>query len=229
MARNDPSVMKTPPKRRPGRPADADSADTRSRIIDAAVLCFGRSGFAEATNQAIARQAGVTSALLYHYFESKAALYRAALRDVNAALVGAYRAACLEAPEASSMAQLSLGLEKVIELSRRRPGLVRFASASAGEIERNRDLDWLDERDANAFPDFFRELLQRARRRGELARDIDIEAAVKVLLACVAGLAALHGSLRSEREFAVVLRTFERMLRGDFLHGAHGRDRTAAS
>ncbi|HLS81227.1 MAG TPA: helix-turn-helix domain-containing protein [Steroidobacter sp.] len=212
--------MKISPKRRPGRPADANSADTRSRIIEAAVLCFGRSGFAETTNQAIARQAGVTSALLYHYFDSKAALYRAALHDVNAALIGAYRTACLEAPEASSMAQLSLGLEKVIELSRRRPGLMRFASASAAEIERNRDLEWLDERDANAFPDFFRELLQSARRRGELARGVDIETASKVLLACVAGLGALHGTLRSERQFAMVLRTFERMLKGDFLRGA---------
>lgn len=209
--------MKIATKRRPGRPVHAEgNADTRSRIIDAAVLCFGRSGFAEATNRAIARQADVTSASLYHYFDSKAALYRAALREVNAALVEAYRAACREAPDASSMEQLSLGLEKVIELSRRRPGLVRFASDSASEIERNADLDWLDETDAAAFPDFFRDLLKRAHQRGELARGIDIETAVKVLLACVTGLAALHGSLRDEQEFAAVLRTFEELLQGGF-------------
>lgn len=209
--------MKTAPKRRPGRPVHTDgNTDTRGRIIDAAVLCFGRSGFAEATNRAIAQQADVTSASLYHYFDSKASLYRAALREVNAALVEAYRAACREAPDASSMEQLSLGLEKVIELSRRRPGLMRFASASANEIERNADLDWLDETEAGAFPDFFRDLLKRAYRRGELARSIDIETAVKVLLACVTGLAALHGSLRDEQEFATVLRTFEQLLQGGF-------------
>lgn len=188
----------------------------RRRILDAAVLCFGRHGFAAATNHAIARRAGVTSGSLYHYFDSKAALYREALRDVTAALVQSYRDACLEAPEASSMEQLALGLEKVIELSRRRPGLMRFASSSVGEIERNRELDWLDEAEAAAFPDFFRDLLKRARRRGELAPDIDIEAAVKVLLACVTGLAALHGSLQSEREFAAVLRAFERLVEGEF-------------
>jgi hypothetical protein len=93
---------------------------------------------------------------------------------------------------------------------------MRFASASASEIERNADLDWLDPADAAAFPDFFRDLLKRARRRGELARGIDIEAAVKVLLACVTGLASLHGSLRDEQEFAAVLRTFEQLLQGGF-------------
>lgn len=215
--------MRNPPRRRPGRPTDANSADTRNRIIDAAVLCFATSGFAAATNQAIARQAGVTSALLYHYFDSKAALYRAALSDVTTALIGAYRQACLEAPEASSMVQLSLGLEKVIELSRRRPGLIRFASASTSEIERNRDLDWLDEGEGAAFPQFFRELMQRARQRDELAAGIDIEAAVKVLQACITGLGSLYDSLRGEREFAAVLRTFERLLVGDFLVGRTAR------
>lgn len=215
--------MKNPPKRRPGRPADADGAATRKQIIDAAVLCFASNGFAEATNQAIARQAGVTSALLYHYFDSKAALYRAALGDVTTALIGAYRQACHEAPEDSSMAQLSLGLEKVIELSRRRPGLIRFASASTSEIERNRDLDWLDEAEGAAFPEFFRQLLQRARRRGELAPGVDIEAAAKVLQACITGLGSVYDSLRGEREFATVLRTFERLLVGDFLVGRAAR------
>lgn len=221
--------MNRPPRRRPGRPADADGTITRQRIVDAAVLCFAARGFAEATNRAIARQAGVTSALLYHYFDSKAALYRAALSDVTTALIGAYHQACLDAPEASSAVQLSLGLEKVIELSHRRPGLIRFASASTSEIARNRDLDWLDESEGTAFPRFFRRLLLRARQRRELAPGLDIEAAVRVLQACIAGLGSSYDSLRDEREFATVLRTFQRLLTGDFFSarraGAPGRKR----
>lgn len=204
-------------RRKPGRPAGSDGGETRERIVAAAIDCFARDGYAKASNKTIALQAGVTAASLYHYFDSKAALYRSTLQEVNAALIAAYREAARALPEASSMAQLCLGLEKVIELSRRRPGLMRFASASAGEIERHDELDWLDPDDASAFPDFFRQLLLRARRRGELGKGIDIDAAAKMLLACISGLASFHGSLSGPAEFARVLRSFERMLSGELM------------
>ena len=218
------TTKKTPTRspRQPGRPVGSTSgsgADTRQRIIDAAIDVFAREGYAKASNKAIAQRAGVTAALLYHYFESKAALYRSALREVNAELVASYRAACMQRPEASSMAQLCFGLEKVIALTRRRPGLMGFASASAAEIQRHAEIDWLSPEDASAFPEFFRELLLRARRRGELARSVDIEAATKMLIACISGLASFHDSLSGPDEFARVLRAFERMLSGDLMHG----------
>ena len=130
------TTKKTPTRspRQPGRPVGSTSgsgADTRQRIIDAAIDVFAREGYAKASNKAIAQRAGVTAALLYHYFESKAALYRSALREVNAELVASYRAACMQRPEASSMAQLCFGLEKVIALTRRRPGLMGYGSRPA--------------------------------------------------------------------------------------------------
>lgn len=199
-----------------GRPVGVSSG-TRSKIINAALLCFAEKGYAKASNREIARRSGLTSGSLYHYFDSKAALYRAALHDVTAALVDEYRSACREAPDVASMMQLSLGVGNVIELSRRRPGLVRFAAASMSEIEHHDELDWLDQEDADAFPNFFRDLLNRAYARGELGCGIDIEAAVKVLIACISSLASLHGSLKNEKAFALVLRTFERMLQGEFM------------
>lgn len=210
------TATKTPIRRKPGRPAGGDGADTRARIIDAAIDCFARDGYGKASNKVIAHQAGVSAASLYHYFDSKAALYQSALREANAGLVASYRAACAELPEASSVAQLCQGLEKVIALTRRRPGLMTFAAASAGEIERHDELDWLEPEDAAAFPLFFRELLLRARKRGELAKGVDIEAATKMLIACISGLASLHGTLSGPAEFARVMRAFEQMLQGDF-------------
>ena len=206
------------PRRKPGRPMGGSvAADTRQRIIDAAIGCFARDGYAKASNKIIAAEAGVTAASLYHYFDSKASLYLSALQMGNAVLVDAYRSACAELPEASSMEQLCLGIEKVIALSRRYPGLMTFGAASAGEIERHEDLDWLDAKDADAFPAFFRELLLRARRRGELGRGINIEAAAQMLIACISGLAALHGTPVATKDFASVLRAFERMLSGDLM------------
>ncbi|MCX7162643.1 MAG: TetR/AcrR family transcriptional regulator [Rhodocyclales bacterium] len=206
------------PRRKPGRPMGGSvAADTRQRIIDTAIGCFARDGYAKASNKTIAAEAGVTAASLYHYFDSKAALYLSTLQMGNAVLVDAYRSACAELPEASSMEQLCLGIEKVIALSRRYPGLMTFCAASAGEIGRHEDLDWLDAKDADAFPAFFRELLQRARRRGELGRGINIEAAAQMLIACISGLAALHGTPVATKDFASVLRAFERMLSGDLM------------
>ena len=51
--------------------------DRREQIIDAAVHIFAQKGFARATNKDIAREAGITPGLIYHYFESKEALLKA--------------------------------------------------------------------------------------------------------------------------------------------------------
>ena len=51
--------------------------DRREQIIDAAMHIFAQKGFARATNKDIAREAGITPGLIYHYFESKEALLKA--------------------------------------------------------------------------------------------------------------------------------------------------------
>ena len=51
--------------------------DRREQILDAALRAFAQQGFARTTNKDIAREAGITPGLIYHYFESKEALFRA--------------------------------------------------------------------------------------------------------------------------------------------------------
>src|SRR6266571_3141118 len=51
--------------------------DRREQIVDAAIRVFAEKGFARATNKDIAREAGITPGLIYHYFESKEALLQA--------------------------------------------------------------------------------------------------------------------------------------------------------
>jgi TetR/AcrR family transcriptional regulator len=60
------------------------SAETRSRILDAALSEFAAYGLAGARTEQIAAAAGVNKALLYYYFESKEKLYAAALEMVSA-------------------------------------------------------------------------------------------------------------------------------------------------
>jgi TetR/AcrR family transcriptional regulator len=82
-------MMNTTPSR-----TQADRADqTRARILDAAVNEFSANGLAGARTEQIAEAAGVNKALLYYYFQSKQALYDAALESVAARVVTSSMAA----------------------------------------------------------------------------------------------------------------------------------------
>jgi TetR/AcrR family transcriptional regulator len=60
-------------------PSPERSAETRTRILDAALREFSAHGLAGARTEQIATAAGVNKALIYYYFESKETLYLAAL------------------------------------------------------------------------------------------------------------------------------------------------------
>src|SRR6266581_2995222 len=55
--------------------------DRREQIIDAAMQAFSQKGYARATNKDIAREAGITPGLIYHYFDSKEALLKAIIDE----------------------------------------------------------------------------------------------------------------------------------------------------
>lgn len=58
------------------------SAETRGKILDAALREFALHGLAGARTETIASAAGVNKALLYYYFDSKEKLYLAALEMI---------------------------------------------------------------------------------------------------------------------------------------------------
>jgi TetR/AcrR family transcriptional regulator len=58
--------------RRPGRPTGgAGGIDQRSRLLDIALTLFARQGIADTTLAAIAREAGVTPAMVHYYFKTR--------------------------------------------------------------------------------------------------------------------------------------------------------------
>ena len=72
---NDPKSIST---------AQDRSAETRARILDAALGEFAANGLAGARTERIASAAGVNKALLYYYFNSKEKLYAAAFEMIAA-------------------------------------------------------------------------------------------------------------------------------------------------
>ena len=61
--------------RRPGRPRGKKAgADNREQLMDIALALFAREGIARVSLNAIAKEAGVTPAMLHYYFNSRDAL-----------------------------------------------------------------------------------------------------------------------------------------------------------
>ncbi|MRS16554.1 TetR family transcriptional regulator [Enterobacteriaceae bacterium RIT691] len=61
--------------RRPGRPRGKKAgADNREQLMDIALMLFARQGIARVSLNAIAKEAGVTPAMLHYYFTSREAL-----------------------------------------------------------------------------------------------------------------------------------------------------------
>ncbi|WP_155058145.1 TetR/AcrR family transcriptional regulator [Streptomyces blattellae] len=65
--------------RRRGRPRRTESADTRDRILNAAREEFSERGYEKTSVRAIAKAAGVDSALVHHYFGTKEQVFEAAV------------------------------------------------------------------------------------------------------------------------------------------------------
>ncbi|SDX21273.1 transcriptional regulator, TetR family [Collimonas sp. OK242] len=63
-----------------GRPVASDQ-DTREKLLDTATLLFSSQGIAATTVAAVARQAGVTSAMVHYYFNNRDQLIEAVVDE----------------------------------------------------------------------------------------------------------------------------------------------------
>jgi AcrR family transcriptional regulator len=64
------------------RPLQANSDETRRRIVAAAIELFARDGFLGASTRELAERAGVNVATLHYYFHGKQGVYDAAVDEV---------------------------------------------------------------------------------------------------------------------------------------------------
>src|SRR6201982_3303696 len=56
---------------------DSSNPDRRSQILDAALICFAKRGFHQASMHDISAEAGVSVGLIYRYFQNKEAVIAA--------------------------------------------------------------------------------------------------------------------------------------------------------
>jgi AcrR family transcriptional regulator len=92
-----------PPRRRPGRPK---VAETRDRLIDAALQTLRTHGFAGTTARAIAAGGGLNQALIFYHFGSVDQLLLAALEATSQRRLRRYRSALQKVTTVSEAVRL---------------------------------------------------------------------------------------------------------------------------
>ncbi len=124
--------------RKLGRPLASNSVETRQRILDVARRTFADVGWEVTTNKAVAEKADVTSAAIYHYFDSKLEMYRAVHDDAQEKVSAEFGAAA--ATSDTFVGQFEAILERAYEMNSRDPSLARFLASSRVDMSRHPDL-----------------------------------------------------------------------------------------
>ncbi|WP_159340369.1 MULTISPECIES: TetR/AcrR family transcriptional regulator [Leclercia] len=107
----------TPQARRPGRPRGSKpTATSREQLLDIALDLFARQGIARTSLNAIAKEAGVTPAMLHYYFNSREQLLDAMIEERFLPLRSAI-ATLFSAHPDDPVTALRLMVEKLAELA----------------------------------------------------------------------------------------------------------------
>ena len=103
----------TLPTRTPGRP-QADSADQRARLLDAALLRFAEAGVAATNLREVAKAAGVTPALVNYYFGGKDALVAAVFAERFLPVLAELPARLAQAPTSDLIGAFVRGVHELV-------------------------------------------------------------------------------------------------------------------
>lgn len=174
------------------RLADPALADRRRRqIMDAAIACFRKRGFHQATMSEICTEANISAGALYRYFSSKAEIIGAIAEDSRG-----------ESDDAFFRAAEELGLVEAISLACA-AFMKKFDDGDGALIadvmaEAIRDeaigstLRGIDARSVQVFT----KAIEAAQARGEVDRSLDAELTCNTLFAALEGIGLRRAFLR---------------------------------
>lgn len=158
-------------ERPPGRPR---SPQAEARILQAALRQLAEDGYSRMSLDAIAAEAGVSKPTMYRRWSSKADLATAALRTIQLSE---------PAVDTGSTKGDLAGVLRNFSKSLSRPnGMALIGTVLAEESHTPELLRLFRERIVVPRRAMLRQILQRARERGELREGVDIEAALNMLV-----------------------------------------------
>lgn len=159
-------------------------ADTRARIIETAARLFLERGFAETSVNDVIRESGLTKGGFYFHFASKAALGLAAVDSTRAT----FQDRVIEGAGAHARAtdQIVAIVRAITAQKSGIPGMAalgRLCFDLAAEPDVGERLKPFD-----AWVVMTRDLLDRARREGDLPAEIDLDEAARFTVSSYVGL-----------------------------------------
>lgn len=169
-----------------------DAAVTREGVLDAALGVFSRTGYAAATLDDVAHDAGVTRGAVYWHFDGKADLYSALVAERFGRAAVAIMAAAESAPTpVAKLRALLVASLTHLETDRDYRAIVEltlFKAEALPEIA-----DSLDAKRAalRSQRELAASLIAGAKARGDVRSGVDPNAAAITLLGLVNGIAVL--------------------------------------
>jgi AcrR family transcriptional regulator len=164
----------------------------RQQVLHAAEICFARKGFSETTMQDIARAAGVSYGVVYHYFDSKEDI-------IVAGSTPALEARAERFAQAEQKGHAVEVLKEVLRLSCERwadPASeqeLRLRAQLFAESLRNRRIGEIID-GARDYRARYRAIVQRGQERGEINAEVDPEAVAQVFVAIQLGMETLKSA-----------------------------------
>lgn len=174
---SSPDAGERPEARGRGGRRRRESERRRRAILDAARRAFGHHGFAGATVEAIAREAGVSNGLLYQFFRNKEHLFEVVVDE----LIRDWIRAMLPREDAapSAAAALERMFRRSVEFCRTNPLLPALLTRDQ-VLQLSRFSD-VGARRAEAHREHVAAILRRGIAEGEVRPDLDVEAAADVI------------------------------------------------
>jgi AcrR family transcriptional regulator len=187
-----------PEARRPGRPR---SARAHASILQAALELLVRDGYRGFSMEAVAARAGVGKATIYRRWSSKDELLKEAIASLSAEF------------EYIDTGSLRGDARALVELGT--PGAIQVLPQLLGELMNQPELHELFR--ANLMEPrraVGREMLKAAQKRGELARDVDLELVLDMLIGPLVYRVLLTRLVDPGETVAASERVLETLLRG---------------
>ena len=188
--------MPSPP-RKIGRPPATSSVNTRRRVLDVARAAFAELGWEVTTNKHVAAKADVTAAAIYHYFDSKLAMFVAVFDDVEAFIDARFEDAI--ATSDTFVGQIRAVLEAAYSMNASDPSLARFMGSARVDIARHSELRGAIESHRRPGEALIERMVSTGLATGEIAAERRAESAAFLRTILVGLNDAVSHDLREQR------------------------------
>jgi len=198
-----------PAGRRRGRPVGSDSAETRSRILQAARQVIIERGYQAATFQAISLAAELSRPTLHYYFANREAIYSTLVTEASTLVTECIAKA---KQHETLVAQLSALVAAINEAGRRDRSTAAFLVSARLEVNRNPELQYDGGAELRAF---LTKLIADAGARGELLEGTDPEPVVDLVQSMLWGIGVYSGFVDDAADMDLITKQLIKL----FSHG----------